>query len=184
MDVDFDANGSPTAGRTKIVYDGNRDGTRALRNPDNLDWAGPDKLVIQEDRAVSAALFGAVNKAEAGIVELTLDGAVKTFARIDRSAIPTGQNDISPNDFGNWESSGILDVSELFGLKTGTLFVADTQAHSLRFVDPALNAALVEGGQLLLLQAVPEPATWAMMIAGFGMAGAAVRRRRVNIRFA
>jgi hypothetical protein len=26
--------------------------------------------------------------------------------------------------------------------------------------------------------AVPEPATWAMMIAGFGMAGAAVRRRR------
>lgn len=26
--------------------------------------------------------------------------------------------------------------------------------------------------------AVPEPATWAMMIAGFGMAGAAMRRRR------
>lgn len=27
--------------------------------------------------------------------------------------------------------------------------------------------------------AVPEPATWALMIAGFGMAGAAMRRRRV-----
>ena len=26
---------------------------------------------------------------------------------------------------------------------------------------------------------VPEPATWAMMIAGFGLAGAAMRRRRV-----
>lgn len=29
--------------------------------------------------------------------------------------------------------------------------------------------------------AVPEPATWAMMIVGFGMAGAAVRRRRVTV---
>ncbi|WP_374578504.1 PEPxxWA-CTERM sorting domain-containing protein [Phenylobacterium sp.] len=28
--------------------------------------------------------------------------------------------------------------------------------------------------------AVPEPATWAMMIAGFGMAGAAIRRRRTT----
>jgi hypothetical protein len=25
---------------------------------------------------------------------------------------------------------------------------------------------------------VPEPATWAMMITGFGLAGAAMRRRR------
>lgn len=28
------------------------------------------------------------------------------------------------------------------------------------------------------VSAVPEPATWAMMIAGFGLAGAAIRRRR------
>jgi hypothetical protein len=27
---------------------------------------------------------------------------------------------------------------------------------------------------------VPEPATWAMMILGFGMIGAALRRRRVG----
>jgi hypothetical protein len=30
----------------------------------------------------------------------------------------------------------------------------------------------------LVLQTVPEPATWAMMIAGFGMAGVAMRRGR------
>ncbi len=29
--------------------------------------------------------------------------------------------------------------------------------------------------------AVPEPATWAMMIAGFGLAGAALRTRRVRV---
>jgi hypothetical protein len=31
--------------------------------------------------------------------------------------------------------------------------------------------------------AVPEPATWAMMIGGLGMAGAALRRRTVAVRF-
>ena len=31
---------------------------------------------------------------------------------------------------------------------------------------------------------VPEPATWAMMIAGFGLVGAAMRRRKVQVRFA
>ncbi|MBS0504308.1 MAG: PEP-CTERM sorting domain-containing protein [Proteobacteria bacterium] len=29
--------------------------------------------------------------------------------------------------------------------------------------------------------AVPEPATWAMMIAGFGFVGAAMRRRRRTV---
>jgi hypothetical protein len=32
--------------------------------------------------------------------------------------------------------------------------------------------------------AVPEPANWALMIGGFGLAGAALRRRRVAVRFA
>jgi hypothetical protein len=32
--------------------------------------------------------------------------------------------------------------------------------------------------------AVPEPASWAMMIAGFGLVGAALRRRNVSIAFA
>jgi hypothetical protein len=31
---------------------------------------------------------------------------------------------------------------------------------------------------------VPEPASWAMMIGGFGLVGAAMRRRRVAVRFA
>ncbi len=32
--------------------------------------------------------------------------------------------------------------------------------------------------------AVPEPATWALMIAGFGIAGASLRRRKVAVSFA
>lgn len=34
------------------------------------------------------------------------------------------------------------------------------------------------------VSAVPEPATWGMMIAGFGIAGYALRRRRVSASFA
>ena len=34
------------------------------------------------------------------------------------------------------------------------------------------------GGALLSMAAVPEPATWAQMIAGFALAGTALRRRR------
>ncbi len=32
--------------------------------------------------------------------------------------------------------------------------------------------------------AVPEPATWAMMIGGFALAGAAMRRRKTAVSFA
>jgi hypothetical protein len=32
--------------------------------------------------------------------------------------------------------------------------------------------------------AVPEPASWAMMVAGFGLAGAAMRRRKASVAFA
>ena len=32
--------------------------------------------------------------------------------------------------------------------------------------------------------AIPEPATWAMMLGGFGLAGSALRRRRVSVAFA
>jgi len=39
-------------------------------------------------------------------------------------------------------------------------------------------------GLVLRIAAVPEPATWAMMIVGFGLAGAAMRRRAMTIRFA
>ena len=34
-------------------------------------------------------------------------------------------------------------------------------------------------GQVLRIDMMPEPASWAMMIAGFGLVGAAVRRRRM-----
>ena len=39
---------------------------------------------------------------------------------------------------------------------------------------------MVEGGQLLVMAAVPEPETYAMMLAGLGMIGFAARRRNTK----
>jgi hypothetical protein len=87
------------------------------------------------------------------------------IAQVDRTALPATQTDPSSTDIGNWETSGILDVSTLFGAKPGELLVFDVQAHSLR--DGSIITAtnidgngdgtktrqenLVEGGQLSLL---------------------------------
>ena len=65
-------------------------------------------------------------------------------------------------DAGTWETSGILDVSRLFGERSGTLFILDVQAHGIQRQatgGPPSNAGsqiesndLAEGGQLLFLE--------------------------------
>lgn len=42
------------------------------------------------------------------------------------------------------------------------------------------NAAFRLGGEVVPAAAVPEPATWALMMAGFGLVGTAMRRRAVR----
>lgn len=50
--------------------------------------------------------------------------------------------------------------------------------HVTRAVQKALS---VEIGRLVGIAIVPEPASWAMMIAGFGLVGGALRRRRDGV---
>ncbi|AFY94066.1 alkaline phosphatase PhoX [Chamaesiphon minutus] len=168
IDVDFNniTAGNITA-KIDILYDGNDAGNQALglRSPDNLDWADDGKIYINEDRSISA--FGSIEASIFSIDPSATNPAstLTRIAQIDRSAVPAGQTDTAPTDVGNWETSGILDVSKLFGAKAGELFVVDVQAHSLRggSIITATNVDgnndgtktdaenLVEGGQLSLL---------------------------------
>jgi hypothetical protein len=103
-----------------------------LRSPDNLDWADDGFIYLQEDRSYGE--FGDTSGEEASIWRMDpQEGLLTRIAQMDRSALPTGQEDIDPTDLGDWESSGILDVTELFGSKGDEIvLIGNTQAHSLR----------------------------------------------------
>ncbi len=169
IDTDFDAAGEPIAANVKAIYDGDDAGAGqfagpdfGVRSPDNLDWADDGFIYIQEDRSISD--FGLSSGEETSIWKLDPEsGELTRVAQVDRTAIPFGQVDGEPDDLGNWESSGILDVSTLFGQAPGSLLVFGIQAHSIEggLID-AQN--LVQGGQLAFLtnDSLFEPDTGAL----------------------
>jgi hypothetical protein len=156
IDTEFDESGSPLIAQLDILYDGDDAGNGqfdspdfGLRSPDNLDWADDGYIYIQEDRSFDE--FGLTSGEETSIWQLAPEtGELTRIAQMDRSALPEGQTDGEPDDIGNWESSGILDVSALFGEEPGTRFVYGVQAHSLE--DGVIaTEELVQGGQLAFL---------------------------------
>jgi glycerophosphoryl diester phosphodiesterase len=178
--IDVDFRGDNITANLDILYDGDDAGNGqfagpdfGLRSPDNLDWADDGYIYIQEDRSTAPSeLFGGSSGEEASIWKLDPDsGQLTRVAQIDRSAVPEGQTDPNPDDIGNWESSGILDVSGLFDQAPGSLFLFDVQAHSLE--DGVIaEKNLVEGGQIafLTLPATPETLTVGNFEIGFDAA--------------
>ncbi len=95
----------------------------------------------------------------------------------------------SENDF---IKNGIEDDSEApllpFGIETAfgyrvqpSDFVGNSSFQFLHCCDPDGNGYYAYGDLLpqFLRVSVPEPGSWAMLIAGFGLVGAAARRRRM-----
>ena len=164
---------NPKSGRATviIVYDGDADPARTLRSPDNLEWADDGFFYIQEDEAEEDTLTGeplfgpgAANPFEAGIVRVSTGAQTLRVAEIDRSVVldgsladPSDAVDVDAGAAGEWESSGIIDVSELFGEQPGSLFLFNVQAHGIEDQDQfnpesrIVDSDLVEGGQLLFL---------------------------------
>jgi len=158
LDINFNPSGVPTAGDLRLLYDGDDAGggqfmspEEGLRCPDNLDWADDGYLYVQEDQANQIGDFGAAGF-ESSIWRLdTVSGAALRVAEVDRSTVlPLGSTDTNTGDVGNWESSGILDVSSLFGETPGTLFLFDVQTHSVT-TGLISTKQLAEGGQICFL---------------------------------
>lgn len=170
IDTDF----SNLTSNMSIIYDGDADPGRNLRSPDNLDWADNGYIYVQEDEAEEDTLSGdevlfgaeAANVNEAGIVLLDPNsGATLRVANIKRNVIldasiatPENAVDTDAGKAGEWETSGILDVSKLFGEAPGSLLIFNVQAHGIEDQDQfnpssrIVDGDLVEGGQLLFLQ--------------------------------
>ncbi len=81
--------------------------------------------------------------------------------------------------------SGIANNSNVFQTFTGLFTTTGPGPVSLSFTQNGGNnfrGSIIDN---VSITAVPEPATWAMMILGFGIAGAALRRRpAVTVRYA
>ena len=157
IDIDF----SDMTADIEIVYSGDDAGNGqfpdgpdfGLRNPDNLEWANDGYVYQQEDRDFGG--FGKRSGREASIWQMDPDsGQMTRIAEVNRRAVPTGAIDVSPDAMGKWETSGVLDVTGLFGADS-TILLVTVQAHSVR--GPLIggedaHSQLVQGGQILLLR--------------------------------
>jgi hypothetical protein len=139
-----------------ILYDGDDAGggqvdspDHGIRNPDNLDWAHDGFIYVQEDNAKEVhPFFGSLSGKEASIWRLNPEnGEIKRIAQIPGG----GTTVINWPIIGKWESSGILDVSQIFDTQgEGKLLLATVQDHTIK--DGVIQEAdLVEGGQLIFL---------------------------------
>jgi len=77
------------------------------------------------------------------------------------------------SDFNGWET---ISADVALGAGTYTFRFAETDNQG--FFQAGLDNVSVIGG------GVPEPASWAMMLGGFGLVGGAMRRRRATVSFA
>ena len=156
VSTDFGTN--PIVAELTILHDGDDLPVpdMGIRSPDNLTWADDGAIYVQEDRSVSG--FGDATGVETSIWKLSpTSGDFARIAEMNRAAVaPAGSTDSEPDDLGNWESSGILDVTGLFKTDDGeTLLLAVVQAHSI--LDGIIaDEELVQGGQIIFLSRTQE----------------------------
>ncbi len=128
----------PTKSTFTVMFDGNdpmAPGNNIMINPDNIDTS-TRSLIINEDRIDANRLnatspYNVTKNAQILKVDLANPTSIVPIAYVNQI------EDIEAAH-GDWESSGILDVSEYFG---DGAWLVDVQAHTLD-----------EGGQLLLLK--------------------------------
>lgn len=89
-------------------------------------------------------------------------------------------------DFGNADFSNYYfsENNGLFGNLAGALHIQQ-DGSVLAVANPDGDDYMTSSGlSFTTITAVPEPATWAMFIGGFGLVGATMRRKRIAVSFA
>ena len=144
---------------------------------------GVGTIATQAQRDNTYAFFGGGNVTSINILSqsfATIIGRIYSFS-FEAVDVGSGAQDVSYN-FGGQTGSTDLTSANNFSLArtfTGS-FVASATTSTVTFT----NSSFADGTDVALdnvivsVTGVPEAETWAMLIAGFGVIGAAQRRRR------
>jgi hypothetical protein len=147
-------------------------------------------LTVNFDQAdgvfdVTATFDGKIDTAEPGAFVLGIDtgAGAKNFGSLGNPGVVFDQTFTIQKD----GSTGVQDLNATIGSDSFNLVLPTRLLTNTGFDDKDFRFSLwSKSGNSIAdfapnndtLRAVPEPATWAMMILGFGMAGASLRRRR------
>ena len=117
----------------------------------------------------TALLSGGFTLGSASTISFNLQSDDDSFIYVDNKLI--GQNPGIHATTGTDFTSGLLGV----GSHDIDIFYADRQ-HVAAFLSVSLNTS----GVVITPLGTPEPATWGLMLVGFGGLGAMMRRRRAD----
>jgi hypothetical protein len=162
----LDANDPTKVTSLTILIDGDTSSVKspgAIHQPDNVE-STLNGLLITEDPGSSQQFFpDDTNATTARLMHYRFaTGAITVAARVDQSADEGGtdvDSTTTAGKWGAWESTGVVDVSSVFGADT---FLVNVQAHTL-WVDKAAGddnfapsgadfTYKREGGQLVLIK--------------------------------
>ena len=121
---------------------------------------------------------------------LTLNAGPNEHARVDiltagASAFSTNPADILANFYLGIDTGSNPNPYTSYAFNLSSLLTAG-QTYQIRFAQVDNLGFFNQGvdNVSILTNAVPEPASWALMIAGFGLVGGAMRRRSTKVAFA
>lgn len=124
--------------------------------------------------SISTGGTGQVNTIFGAPTTYFVDRGTVTFGPSDLYAAITSPTEIRFSNGNNFIGLRAMNGSDVF---YGYAFTTDTMLNGVVFNNVA-NQAITASVNLPSPAAVPEPATWAMMLLGFGAMGVAVRRSR------
>lgn len=144
-------------------------GGRVVIFGENSGWTDWDNVLLAFASGGTASFGGEANGSTNAIVSNSLTNGVSSLNLV-AAGVSTG---------GSGTQLFADNVAALWGAQQNLLTILDINAVDNSFGNVQFSQNVADWlGSGQSGSAVPEPATWAMMIAGFGLAGAAIRKRR------